>query len=68
MADSVERTGKFKDAALILADDAVDLAGKLRRYVNSGNYERAGGLAAGLQRAARDVKWLMNRQPREREE
>ena len=64
MADEAGRVTKFRDAALVLAEDAVDLAGKLKRSVNSGNYERAEGLAAGLQRTARDVKWLMARQPR----
>jgi hypothetical protein len=67
-AVSLERVAKFKDAALVLAEDAVDLAAKLRRYVRSGNYERAEGLAAGLQRAARDCKWLMARQPRARDD
>ena len=62
---SLERVAKFKEAALVLAEDAVDLAAKLRRYVKTGKYERAEGLAAGLQRAARDAKWLMQRQPRE---
>ena len=69
MADGVEVAGigrvtKFRDAALVLADDAVEAAGKLRRYVRNGNYERAEALAAGLQRAARDAKWLMQRQPK----
>jgi hypothetical protein len=69
MADSRElqqlgRMTKFRDAALVLADDAVEAAVRLRRYVRNGNCERAEALAAGLQRAARDAKWLMQRQPK----
>jgi hypothetical protein len=68
MADAVDRVARFKDAALVLAEDAVDMAAKLERFVRNGNYERAEGLAAGLQRAARDAKWLMQRQPRASQE
>ena len=68
MADAMEqqlgRNGKFRAAALVLADDAVSLAGKLKKCIVTGDHERAEGLAAGLQRAARDAKWLMQRQPR----
>jgi hypothetical protein len=62
---SVVRSAKFRDAALVLADDAVEIAGRLRKCIRSGQWERAEGLAAGLQRTARDSKWLMQRQPRE---
>lgn len=65
MADEVGRVVKFRDAALVLADDAVDMAAKLRKCIRGGQYERAEGLAAELQRTARDSKWLMLRQPKE---
>jgi len=61
----VERVAKFKDAALILAGDAVDLAAQVRKSINAGNYERAESAAAELQRAARDTKFIMRRQPRD---
>jgi hypothetical protein len=69
MADSrdvvrVGRETKFRDAALVLADDASEMAAKLRKCVRGGHYERAAELAAGLQLAARDAKWLMRRQPK----
>ena len=69
MADSrevadVARAVKFRDAALVLADDANQMAKNLSKYVRSGQYERAEALAAGLQRTARDTKWLMQRQPK----
>lgn len=63
--DASERTNRFKEAAVILADDAVQIAGKLRKMINGGEYERAQGLAGTLQRTARDAKWLMQRQPKE---
>ena len=67
MADGAEanrRVIKFKDAAVILAHDANIMAQKLKHFLGKGEYERAEGLAAGLQRVARDVKWLMQRQPK----
>ena len=64
MADAIERVKAFKDAAAVLAEDAVSMATKLRSLVRHGQYERAESLAAGLQRAARDAKWLLQRQPR----
>jgi hypothetical protein len=67
LADTVQREIKFRDAALVLADDAVEIAAKLRKLIRGNKYERAEGLAADLQRTARDSKWLMKRQPRERE-
>jgi hypothetical protein len=60
----VGRVTKFRDAALVLADDANQMAKNLSKYVRSGQYEQAEALAAGLQRAARDAKWLMQRQPK----
>jgi hypothetical protein len=66
MADTVtEREAKFKDAALVLADDAVDMAAKLRNCIRGAHYKRAENLAALLQRTVRDAKWLMQRQPEE---
>jgi hypothetical protein len=64
MAEQADRTGRFRGAAEVLAEDAVKLASKLRSSLNEADYERAEGLASGLQRAARDVKWLMQRQPK----
>lgn len=62
MADSVERKTKFRDAALVLADDAVEAAIKLRSYIRKGNHEMGEALASGLQKTARDAKWLIVRQ------
>lgn len=62
MADAVSRDMKFKDAALVLADDAVEAAVKLRSCIRKGHRETAESLAAGLQRTARDAKWLIARQ------
>ena len=64
MADEAGRSVKFRDAALVLADDANQMAKNLGKYVRSGQYKRAEALAAGLQRTARDTKWLMQRQPK----
>lgn len=62
-----DRVSKIRDAAEILADDAEKLAAKLRSRISESNYEAAEQIAGNLQRAARDVKWLMQRQPRQRE-
>jgi hypothetical protein len=64
MADGVEREAKFKDAALILAEDVKMLAGKFEKTIRGRQYERAEALAATIQRTARDAKWLMQRLPR----
>jgi hypothetical protein len=63
MADA-DRVATFKAAAVVLSEDVKELAFKLRTNVRNGHYERAAGLAAQLQRTARDIKWLMQRQPR----
>lgn len=60
-----DRVTKFRDAADVLAEDAVKMAGRLRSRIAEGQYERAEEIAVHLQRAARDVKWLMQRTPRE---
>jgi len=62
--DDDGRVVKFQNAALVLADDAVEMAQRLRKYVHGGQYERAEGLAANLQRTARDSKWLLHRLPK----
>lgn len=67
MAEQSDRVGRLRGAAEVLAEDAVKLAAKLRSRINEGEYQRAEDLAADLQRAARDVKWLMQRQPRDRD-
>jgi hypothetical protein len=59
------RVATLKGAAALLVDDAVGMAVKLRKLVGEGDYQRVENLAAGLQRTARDVKWLMARLPRE---
>jgi hypothetical protein len=64
MAETVARETKFRDAGLELADDAVDFAAKIRKYIRAGNYEAAEKLAHELQQTSRDVKWLMRRQPK----
>ena len=64
MADGVEREAKFRDSALVLADDANMGAAKLRRYIRQGQYEKAEALAGELQRTARDAKWLIRRLPK----
>jgi len=65
MAEVRERAVKIREVAAVLAIDAVTMARKLQSSVTKGEYQRAEDLAAGLQRAARDVKWLMQRQPKE---
>lgn len=62
-----DRVSKIRAAAEILAEDAEKLAAKLRSRISEANYEAAEQIAGNLQRAARDVKWLMQRQPRQRE-
>jgi hypothetical protein len=64
MADGIERVAKFRDAALVLTDDANMAAVAVRKHIRRGDYQKAESAAAELQRAARDVKWLMRRQPK----
>lgn len=64
MADAVERNTKFRDAALVLVDDANLYAAAVRKHIRRGDYEKAESAAAELQRAARDVKLLVRRQPK----
>lgn len=65
MADADSRVTKFRDAGLVLVDDAVDLAARVRKYIRAGKYAAAEESANQLQQAARDVKWLMRRQPKD---
>lgn len=65
MAEMNKRIAKFRDAAAILADDAISLSAKLAKYIDSSDFEKAEAIADGLQRAARDTKWLMRRLPKE---
>lgn len=65
MADGGPGGKVFRDAALVLAEDAAGMAGRLNKYIRSGQYEKAEAVANGLQRTARDTKWLMQRQPKE---
>lgn len=64
MADAVERTTKFRDSGLVLADDLVDFSARLRKNIRAGEFQRAEAIATALQTAARDVKWLMRRLPK----
>lgn len=65
MADGVERETKFRDAALVLVDDARDAAAKLGKLIRTHQYQKAEALAGQMQQAARDAKWLMRRLPRD---
>jgi hypothetical protein len=62
--EAAERVTKFRDAALVLCEDAVETARRLKQFVRNGHHVKAEALAADLQRAARDVKWLVRRQPK----
>jgi hypothetical protein len=69
MADGeVDREVKFRDAALVLADDVAELAGKLRSCVRGKKYERASRLVVALHLTVRDVRWLLRHLPKEKEE
>jgi len=63
----ISREAKFRDAALVLADDVAELAGKLRSCIRGRKYERAEGLAAQVRRTARDATWLLQRLPKDEE-
>ena len=65
MSDGVERETKFRDAALVLADDARDAGGKLGKLIRTQQYQKAEALAGQMQRTARDAKWLLRRLPRD---
>ena len=67
MAD-VERAAKFQAAALVLADDVAEMAGKLRSLVRGRKYEPGQRLAVALQLTTRDLKWLLRHLPKEEEE
>jgi hypothetical protein len=62
MADATDRAARITAAAEIIALDGLALSKKLYHHVRLGNHRRALEIAANLQRAARDVKWLMQRQ------
>ncbi len=68
MADAVDREAKFVAAALILADDAAEIAGKLRSCIRGQKYERGERLTGALQMTVRDIRWLLRRLPRDEEE
>lgn len=63
MAEGVAREAKFRDAALELADEAHATAARMLKHLRRGNARAAEESAAALQRAARDVKWLVRRLP-----
>ena len=65
MANVIEREQKFREAALVLAEDAVMMAVTLKKAISHKQYERAAQLAAKVQHTARDAKWLMQRQPKD---
>lgn len=65
MADAVERTTKFRDAGLVIADEAVELAARLRKNIRGHKFDTAESIATALQKAARDAKWLMRRLPKD---
>jgi len=65
MADAVERVTKFRDAALVLAEDLADGSKRMQKAIRGGEYVKARQIAENVQRAARDTKWLMDRLPKD---
>lgn len=63
--DLATKNKLLADAALVLTDEAAPLIGRIKKCITEGQFERASELAALLQRTARDVKWLVQRQPKE---